>query len=338
MSGIKPRALQPGDTIGIVSPAWFGGESFVPRARNGIRRLEALGFKVIVAPHAFHNRGHASETAERRADDINAMFANPDVAMLMATIGGTHACEVLPLLDWELIRRNPKIVMGYSDITALNVGSFAATGLCTINGPYLMSDWAEYPQMPPISEEWALRLLMRAEPPGAIPFSEEWTNEFLDWETGEDRTRARRTQPNAGWAVVRAGTATGRLVGGCIESLDLLRGTRFWPDLEGCILFLETAGDINSPVATDELLAGLDLMGVFDQIVGLLFAKPAAFSEVDWRRFDQLLAERAEGWDFPVIANMDFGHHSPNLAMPIGVQATMRTDPVQITIDEPVVS
>lgn len=225
-----------------------------------------------------------------------------------------------------------------SDITALNVGLFAETGLCTINGPYLMSDWAEYPSMPAISEEWVLRMLMHPEPPGELPFPPVWTNEFLDWETGADRTRARMTQPNAGWTVVRPGTATGRLIGGCIESLDLLRGTRFWPDLDGAILFLETAGDINSPYATDELMAGLDLMGVFDRIAGLLFAKPAAFSEADWRRFDQLLAERAAHWAFPVIANMDFGHHSPNLAMPLGVRATMMTDPIRITLDEAVVS
>lgn len=124
MSGqavVKARALQRGDAIGVVSPAWFGGEAFVPRARAGIRHLEALGFRVIVGEHAFNNRDHVSDTARHRADDINAMFANPDVALILATIGGTHACEVLPLLDWDLIRAHPKLVMGYSDITALNM-------------------------------------------------------------------------------------------------------------------------------------------------------------------------------------------------------------------------
>ena len=331
---VTPPALRPGDTVGIVSPAWFGGETFVPRAQAGMRRLEALGFRVLVAPHAFNNRDHVSDTAQHRADDLNAMVANPDVRMILATIGGTHTAEVLPFLDWELIRRNPKIVMGCSDITTLNVALYAETGLCTVNGPYLLSDWAEYPIMPPVSEEWVLRMLMRPEPPGPIPFPQTWTNEFLDWTTGADRTRARKTQPNAGWTVVQHGAASGRLVGGCIESLQPLRGTRFWPDLEGCILFLETAGDLNSPYATDELLAGLDLMGVFDRIAGLLFAKPAAFSEAGRARFDALLAARAERWTFPVIADMDFGHHTPNLAMPLGVQATMQTDPVRITIDE----
>ena len=335
---LKPRALQSGDTIGIVSPAWFGGEPFIPRARHGVSHLEALGFTVIVAPHTFNNRDHVSDTAAHRAADINAMFANPEVAMVLATIGGTHTAEVLPFLDWDLIQRNPKIVIGYSDITTLNIALYAATGLCTVNGPYLMSDWAEYPVMPPISEDWVLRMLMRVEPPGEIPFPHQWTNEFLDWTTGADRSRARRYHANAGWTVVRHGVASGRLVGGCIESLQILRGTRYWPDLSGCILFLETAGDLHSPYATDELLAGLELMGVLDHITGLLFAKPTGFSDADWARFDRLIAERMAGRDYPVITNMDFGHHTPMLAMPIGVQATIVTDPVKITIMESVVS
>lgn len=335
---IKPRPLQPGDTIGIVSPAWFGGEPFIPRAQHGIRHLEALGFTVMVAPHAFNNRDHVSDTASHRADDINAMFANPDVAMILATIGGTHTAEVLPYLDWNLIQRHPKIVMGYSDITTLNVALYAATGLCTINGPYLMSDWAENPEMPPMSEDWVLRMLMRIEPAGEIPFPTEWTSEFLDWTTGADRSRARRYRTNEAWTVVRHGVASGRLVGGCIESLQPLRGTGYWPDMSGCILFLETAGDLRSPYDADELLAGLDLMGVLDQIAGLLFAKPTGLSAADWEHFDRLIAERMAGRDYPVITNMDFGHHTPMLAMPIGVQASITTDPVRVTITESVVS
>ena len=96
---IKPVAIGPGDTIGIVSPSWFGGEPFVPRAERGIAELRRLGFRVEVAPHAFNNRGYVSDAAEHPAEDLHAMFADPDVKMILCTIGGDHACHLLPLLD-----------------------------------------------------------------------------------------------------------------------------------------------------------------------------------------------------------------------------------------------
>jgi muramoyltetrapeptide carboxypeptidase len=306
---------------------------------HGIRTLEELGFRVKVASHAFNNRGHVSDTAENRAADIHQMFADQDVTAILCTIGGSHSAEVLPYLDWELIQRNPKLFMGYSDITTLNVALYAATGLCTINGPYLLSDWAEYPEMPPISRDWTLRLLTTVDqPPGPVPCPPEWTREFLDWTTGADRLRPRRYEANLGWTVLRHGAATGRLVGGCIESFQSLRGTRFWPDLSGCILFLETAGDLKSPEATDELLMGFENMGTFDAINGLLFAKPHDFTPKDETRLLTFLRERTGKWRFPVIATMDFGHHTPMIAMPIGVQASINTEPLCLSIDEPVVS
>jgi muramoyltetrapeptide carboxypeptidase LdcA involved in peptidoglycan recycling len=336
---VKPPALRPGDTIGVVSPSWFGGDPFVPRAMHGIRTLEHLGYRVKIAPHAFNNRGHVSDTARNRAADINRMFADNDVSAILCTIGGSHSAELLPHLDFETITRHPKLFIGYSDITTLNVALHAATGLCTINGPYLLSDWAEYPAMPAISRDWTIRLVTEAEEvPGTIPCPPEWTREFLDWTTGEDRTRPRRYENNPGWTVLRHGSATGRLIGGCIESLQPLRGTPYWPDLTGSILFLETAGDLKSPEATDELLMGFENMGTFDLITGLLFAKPYDFTPEDEVRLDAFLRERTAKWSFPVIANMDFGHHTPMIAMPLGINATITTSPLRITIDEPVVS
>jgi len=331
--GRSPR-LRTGDGIGIVSPSWFGGEAFVPRALRGVRTLEAFGFRVKIAEHAFNNRGHVSDTAEHRAADLNVMFADPEVQAILCTIGGTHGIDVLPHLDLDLIRRNPKPFVGYSDCSTLNLALHATTGLRTINGPYLLSDWAEYPEMPPISRDWMLRLLMSPDPPGAVPYPAEWTREFLDWTTGDDLTRRRTHQANDGWQVLRGGRACGPLIGGCVECLELLKGSRFWPNLDGAILFLETAGDLHSPYATDELMASLELAGVFDRIAGLLFAKPSGLVDRDWAVLDELLRQRLSRYAFPVVTNMDFGHHSPMIAMPLGVLAELSTDPVRIEILE----
>lgn len=310
----------------------------MPRAMHGIRYLERLGFKVHVAPHALNSRGHVSDTAQNRAADINQMFADESISAVLCTIGGSHSAEVLPYLDYETIRQHPKVFMGYSDITTLNIALYAATGLCTINGPYLLSDWAEFPSMPPISHDWTLRLLTSTEVPGKLPYPTSWTKEFLDWTTGEDRTRRRTYQPNTGWKVLRHGNARGHLIGGCIESLQPLRGTRFWPDMSGCILFIETAGDLKSPAATDELLMGFENMGTFDVIEGLLVAKPYDFTPDDEQRLEKFLLERTRKWTFPVICNMDFSHYTPMIGMPIGVEASISTSPLWIAIEESVVS
>lgn len=334
---IKPRALKHGDTIGIISPSWFGGPSFVPRARRGIATLESLGFTVKVGDYAFNNCGHISDTPENRVADLHGMFADDDVVAIICTIGGDHSNHLLTLIDWDLIQRNPKIFMGFSDITVLNIALWSRTGLVTFNGPSLLTDWAEFPSTPDISQDAALRLMCDPNPFGPIHTSEKWTEEFLDWETGEDLTRRRHHHPGTGWTWIRVGDATGPLIGGCLESLQHLRGTRFWPDLEGAILFLETSEDCPSPEAVDAMLMDYDTMGVFEQISGLLVARPYGMGAGQKMRFWQIIEHRTSRFHFPVIGNLDIGHTSPLLTVPIGINARIDGEAKSVEIIEPAV-
>ncbi len=118
---VKPPRLRPGDTIGIVSPSWGGAGRFPHRVENGIAYLESLGYKTRLGRHALGQHGFVSGTPENRAADIHDMFAAPEVGAIVAAIGGDHSCHLLPHLDFEVIRHNPTIFMGYSDITVLNV-------------------------------------------------------------------------------------------------------------------------------------------------------------------------------------------------------------------------
>ena len=195
---ILAQALKPGDTIGIISPSWFGGPAFVPRAERGIAQLRNLGFDVLVGDHALNNAGHVSDTSQNRVNDLHAMFANSEVKAIICSIGGDHSCHLLPLIDWELIRSNPRIFMGFSDITVLNIAIWFTTGLVTFNGPTLLTDWAEYPAMPPFSKEQALRAMCRTDPMGDLAPAPTWTDEFLDWSTGADTSRPRRQAPTDG--------------------------------------------------------------------------------------------------------------------------------------------
>ena len=118
---IRPPRLQPGDTVGLVSPSWGGAGMFPHRVERGVQHLRSLGFKVRIGPHALNQLGFVSDTPQNRVDDIHSMFGDPEVKAVVAAIGGDHSCHLLPLLDFDLIRKNPKIFMGFSDITVLNV-------------------------------------------------------------------------------------------------------------------------------------------------------------------------------------------------------------------------
>ncbi|MGH2410983.1 MAG: LD-carboxypeptidase, partial [Chloroflexota bacterium] len=117
---MHPRPLRPGDTIGILAPSWCGPATFPHRVERGLAALRALGYRTRVAPHAFGDAGYVSGTPEERVSDLHDLFADPEVTAIMAAIGGDHSCHLLPLIDWDLIRRSPKIFIGYSDITVLN--------------------------------------------------------------------------------------------------------------------------------------------------------------------------------------------------------------------------
>lgn len=331
---ILAPALKPGDTIGIVSPSWFGGETFVPRAQRGLAQLKRLGFQVRVGQHAFNNHGHVSDTAENRVADLHAMVADPEVKMILATIGGDHSCHLLPLVDWNLIRDHPKIFMGFSDITVLNVAIWSRTGLVTFNGPALLTDWAEFPEMPAFSSKCALSAIGAPEPMGDLAPSEWWTEEFLEWSTGEDATRPRTQSPSTGWRWLREGAAQGPLVGGCLESLQHLRGTPWWPDWTGALLFLEISEGRPSPEDVDSILMDYENMGVFDQIRGLIFARPYGYRDGDRARLHQVIIERTSRFGFPVLADTDTGHTTPLQTLPIGSNAVLDSAANRFAITE----
>ncbi|HEV2066259.1 MAG TPA: S66 peptidase family protein [Thermomicrobiales bacterium] len=318
MHPTKPAALRPGETVGIISPSWFGGASLRRRLERGIRQIEALGFRTRIGTHTLRNAGWVSASPEERVADLHDMFQDPEVRAIIATIGGDHACQLLPLIDWNLIRDNPKIFMGFSDITVLNVAIWAESGMVTFNGPSVMTDWAEYPAMPKYARESALAAITRPLPVGALRPARAWTEEFLDWETGEDETRPRVMTPSTGWTWLRHGQAEGRLIGGCLESLQHLRGTRWWPDFADAILFLETSEERPSPATVDGMLSDYENMGVFDWIREMVVARPYGYTDGDRHSLHAVIRERTARWALPVLADVDAGHTSPILMLPIG--------------------
>jgi len=321
----KPSRLNPGDTIGIVSPSWGGAGAFPHRVEQGINHLNSLGFKVELAPHAQNQMGFISDTPANRVQDIHDMFANPDIQAIIASIGGDHACHLLPLLDYELISKHPKIFMGFSDITVLNVALWTKTGLTTFNGPALITDFAEYPRMLDYTERYFLKAVAGIKPIGKVEPSSQWTEEILDWGSKRDLERPRNLLDSKGWTWLKDGRAEGRLIGGCIESLQHLRGTSYWPDWDKSIFFFETSEEKPSPETVDGILMDYENMGIFEKILGLIVGRPMSYSEDEKHTLRARILERTQRYSFPIITDMDFGHTSPQITLPLGCMARIES-------------
>ncbi len=320
---MKAKRLSVGDTIGVASPSWGGPAVFPHRLDNAIAYLESRGFRVRVAPHASGQDGFVSGTAEERAADLHDLFGDPGVRAIIASIGGDHSCHLLPHLDFDLIAENPKVFMGYSDITVLNVAIWKRTGLVTFNGPAMMTDFAEYPTPFDYTIRYFDRAVCSSTPIGRIEPATHWTEEILDWRTQADLTRARRMVDTRGWTWLRDGAAEGELVGGCIESLQHLRGTDFWPDFEGRILFLETSEEKPSPARVDGILMDYENMGVLGQISGLLVGRPMHYSDAEKAELREVVRRRMANYSFPIVTDMDFGHTAPQFTLPLGCAARL---------------
>lgn len=321
LSLMKPRRLLPGDTIGIIAPSWCGPSKAPHRVERGIRYLESQGYKAVMGPHAAGCRGYLSGTPEERADDIHRFLRDTEVKAVISAIGGNHSCHLLPLLDWDLFARNPKIIMGFSDMTVLNLAIYSRAGVVTFNGPALMTDLAEFPAPLDYTIEYMEKVICRTEPIGVVEPADMWTEEFLDWEQKIDLTRPRLMRESEGWTWLKGGLARGRLIGGCIESMEHLRGTPYWPDLSGAILFFETSEDAPDPEWVDAALQDYENMGALGQISGLLFGRPMRYSQDKRAELRSVLLERTKQYGFPIIADMDFGHTSPQVTLPIGCMA-----------------
>jgi len=318
---LKPPRLRPGGGVGIISPSWGGAGAYPARFQRGLDQIERMGYPARPAPHALNQRGFVSDTPAHRAADIHGLFADPHTALLLSAIGGDHACHLLKLLDLELIRAHPKILCGFSDVTVLNVALWAACGLVTFNGPALLTDFAEYPAMLDYTRQSWLRMLTDPTPAGVIQPAACWTEEYLAWDTPEQELRARRLLPSPGWSWIKPGQAEGVLIGGCLESLEHLRGTPWWPDWQDAILFFETSEEKPAPERVDAMLADYENMCVLERLRGMLVGRPMRYSEAEKAQLREVLLERTRAYAFPIVADMDFGHTSPQMTLPVGLRA-----------------
>lgn len=327
MKLIKPQKLKPGDTIASVSLSWGGaGDPDINwRYLQGKSRLEEVfGLKVVEMGTTLKGSDYVYNHPEERARDLMDAFNDPNVKGIFSCIGGDDSIRMLPYIDYESIRKNPKVFLGYSDTTITHLICNKA-GISSFYGPSILAEMAENVEMHKYTVDWIKRCLFENDEIGRIQPPELWTSERLPWEEGNKDTK-RKMLPNTSYELLQGeGIVRGRLFGGCVEVLEMAKGTEIWPDLEtfkGVILFLETSEDMPIPENLLYALRNYGAQGILNQISGMIFGKPyhnkyyAEYKEVIRKVLKEYSLE-----SLPVLYNLSFGHTSPMIVLPYGAIA-----------------
>jgi len=310
-----PPKLRRGDTVRVIAPA---------RSRALVNehdhsdvidaRFADLGLQLTYGQRVDERDDFDSAAIASRVEDLHAAFADPGVAAVLTVIGGFNSAELLPHLDWDLIAANPKVLCGYSDITALQNAILARTGLVTYSGPH----WSSFGMRDHFeqTQQWFVHTLFDAAPVELRP-APTWTDDpwFLDQD-------ARQLLPGEGWWALQSGTATGRIVGGNLCSLNLLQGTPFMPSLDGALLMVEDDYTSDPPTFARDLTSLLQLPDAAS-VRGLVIGRFQRASGMTRTLLEQIVARQPRVSGLPVLANADFGHTSPLATLPIGGQAAV---------------
>jgi muramoyltetrapeptide carboxypeptidase len=284
---IKPPRLFPGDTLGIIAPASpFDKQKFV----KGLSVIEEMGFKVFFSENIFDQKGYLAGSDEHRADMLNLMFTNSDIKGIICARGGYGALRILPLIDFNRIASNPKVLIGCSDITVLLNTLYLKCGLVSFHGPMIES----------------------------LANASDTTKQSLQDVLLQDQILSFRYQNSV---VIHPGQASGIMAGGNLTTLCHLLGTPFEPDFSGKILLLEDIGE--SPYRIDRMLMQMKLAGCFDHISGIVLGtfKGCGESDLVYQIFDDIFSNAR----FPILAGFDVGHDEPNLTIPFGINASIDT-------------
>jgi muramoyltetrapeptide carboxypeptidase LdcA involved in peptidoglycan recycling len=341
---IKPKKLKPGDQVAAITLSWGGPGTIPARYEAGKRQLEEqFGLKVVEMPNALRSAEWIYANPKARADDLMAAFLDPSIKAIFSTIGGAESVRILPFLDLDIIRKNPKIFMGFSDTTITHMACYKA-GLMSFYGPSFMAGFAENGGMFPYLVESIKRTLFSSDSIGEIqPSRDGWTVEHLEWTDPSNQQRKRKLNPSQPWKLLQGeGNVSGHLLGGCFEVLEFLKGTDYWPSREqwkGAILFIETSEDAPSPMYCEYWLRNYASQGILQDLSAIIFGRPGGnVPESDFGKYDEALLKvvnRECGLThLPILTRMDFGHTDPMFVIPYGAKAELRCDERKLFIRE----
>ncbi len=338
---IKPKRLKPGDKVATISLSWGGAGDIPHRYQAGKRQLEqTFGVEVVDTQNALKSAEWIYKNPQARAEDLMEAFSDTSIKAIISNIGGDDSIRTLPFIDLSIIQNNPKIFLGFSDTTVTHFACLKA-GISSFYGTSLMVGFAENGGMHQYQIEDIQRTLFSAEPIGEIsPNLEGWTSERLEWNDSTLQNVKRKLNKSNGWNFLQGtGKHSGKLLGGCVEVLEFLKGTDYWlekDEWKNTILFLETSEDLLSPTTFTWILRNYAAQGIFHQAKGIIMGRPDHNQFV--KEFNEILLrvirDELELPDFPIITEMDFGHTCPTFTFPYGVSMEIDCDLQKISINE----
>jgi muramoyltetrapeptide carboxypeptidase len=309
---IRPSKLSVGDTVGLIAPASpFSREVF----DKAVRQLNELGLKIKFGKNLHEQYGYLAGRDDRRLEDIHAMFKDPEVKAVWCIRGGYGTTRLLPNLDYELIRQNPKILIGYSDITALLHAIFLKTGLIGFHGPVAATTMNDYNLA-------SLRQLL----------FEHHEKQFIDKFTYDQEADEYQSE------IINPGKASGQLTGGNLSLLAAMAGTEFGMDATGKLVFIEDVGE--KPYRIDRMFTQLRQSANLGKAKGIILG---VFNDCNPKEGDfslslkQTLEDRLGDLGIPVYYGFSFGHVDQLCTIPVGVEASFDTSTAQLVLIEPCV-
>lgn len=322
MKKIFPKKLSKGDEIRVISPARSMGIISSSVRSTAIKRLEEMGLRVSFSKNCEERDIFDSSSVESRLEDIHEAFSDKKIKAILTTIGGCNSIHLLKELDYELIKNNPKILCGYSDITTLQNAIFAKTGLVTYSGPHF-STFGCLKGIDYIINSFQQCLFDTQEETHLLS-STLWSDD--EWYIDQEK---RKFMLNPGYAAIKLGKASGTIVGGNIDSFNVLQGTEYMPSLKETVLFLED----NYPMTIDILdrhIHSLILQHDFQHVKGIVLGRFQIDSKITVELLQKIVSSKKELKNIPVIAEADFGHTLPLFTFPIGGEIRLESRPSNV--------
>ncbi|TGB03721.1 S66 family peptidase [Halobacillus salinus] len=314
--------LKQGDKIGIFTPSTPATVTAKQRFERAKSFLESKGFVLVEGKLTGKEDAYRSGTPRKRADELNELLQDPDIKMVMSTIGGTNSNSLLPYIDYETFKKNPKIVVGYSDATAILLALYQKTNVTTYYGPALIPSFGEFEPLVNDTYRYFENYFVRdVEVPYGVPMPTYWSDEPVNW---LDKTKE-KTLYNNEWISRNNGTAEGRLIGGNVNAMYGFIGSDFFPDIEeGDVLLLEDCAKNASVV--EKNFAMLNVHGIFEKVSGIILGKHEAYDDLGTgKKPVDLLLEQLDGKDIPILAEFDTCHTHPMHPFAIGKKVRIDT-------------